>query len=157
MIKRVLSFLFVSLYVWLFFVPLWGFAQDDAFVLIPESEDYGSAVKKVWENSGRQKFWKVYNEEAEKMNDDLWWQIGSGIMNWDTIFSLLKRVVIFVSNSALVVGAAMIIYAGYLYASHVFTWADASTANSAIKYAVMGIVVVIFSYSILRWVIHAFL
>ena len=91
------------------------------------------------------------------MKEDLGAQLGSGIMNRDTILSILNHVVLFIANAALVVGAAMVIYAGYLYASHVFSGADASTANNAIKYAVMGIVVVIFSYTILRWVIHAFL
>jgi hypothetical protein len=52
----------------------------------------------------------------------------SGIMNWDTILCLATQVVRFVSNMALVVGALMIIYAGYIYAMSVFN-SDAFGVN----------------------------
>jgi hypothetical protein len=107
------------------------------------------------DNSGV--FWNIYNFKAKNLNGDVGAQIGSGIMNWDTILSLLGRVVIFLANGALVVGAAMIIYAGYMYAVSVFAGDHTSQANEAIKRAIIGIVIVIFSYAILRWVLHAFL
>ena len=51
----------------------------------------------------------------------------------------------------------MIIYAGYLYVASVFAGDSTGKANSAIKYAFIGITVVIFSYAIVRIVINAFL
>lgn len=157
--KKVLSVLLVMMYLGLSFVPFISLAVDDPFVLIPKAKDehYGDAVKELWNVTEAGKFWGKYDTKAKEMKKDLGAQMGSGIMNRDTILSLLGRVVIFIANTALVVGAAMVIYAGYLYASHIFSWADASSANNAIKYAIIGIVVVIFSYTILRLVIHAFL
>ncbi len=59
--------------------------------------------------------------------------MASGIMNRDTIFLLLAQLVRVLSNMALVIGAAMIIYAGYLYISSVYTGDNAAKANGAIK------------------------
>ncbi len=83
--------------------------------------------------------------------------MASGIMNRDTIFLLLAQLVRVLSNMALVIGAAMIIYAGYLYISSVYTGDNAAKANGAIKWAVIGIVVVIFSYAIIRILVAMFL
>ncbi len=155
--KKISKFFLVWIYLALSFIPLLSVAQDDPFVLIPKWKGYQKEVVELGKpkNSGSSSWRTKYNEEADGM--ELWDQLWSGIMNRNTILMLLNKIVIFIANSALVVGAAMVIYAWYLYTSHVFSWADASTANNAIKYAIIGIVVVIFSYTILRFVLHAFL
>lgn len=56
----------------------------------------------------------------------------------------------------LLIGGVMVIYAGYQYITTVFG-GNASAGNTAIKNAVAGILVIIFSYAILRFVISAFL
>lgn len=61
---------------------------------------------------------------------------------------------------ALVVWAAMIIYAWYLYTITAITGSsvdETSQANDAIKNAAIGITIVIFSYAIQRIVTQAFL
>lgn len=63
----------------------------------------------------------------------------------------------FIANGALIVGAAMVVYAGYLYVSSVYAGDQSGKANDAIKNAVIGIVIVIFSYAIQRIVTQAFL
>lgn len=78
-------------------------------------------------------------------------------MNRDTIFLFLAQIVRVLSNMALVIGSAMIIYAGYLYISSVYTGDNAAKANEAIKRAIIGIIVVIFSYAIIRILVSAFL
>ena len=78
-------------------------------------------------------------------------------MNWNTIFWLLTQVVKFVANAALIVGSMTVIYAGYLYTMSVYTGDNAGKAKTAITTAIKGIVIVIFSYAILRIVIFAFL
>jgi hypothetical protein len=62
-----------------------------------------------------------------------------------------------VSNVALVAGAACVIYAGYLYATSVFTGDNSGKANEAIKYAAIGIATITLSYGIMRIAIAAFL
>jgi len=131
-----------------------------SFVLIPEAKDdsWKTDVVDLGENK-KQNFWQKYNSVADKYSakKDVGAQIASGIMNRDTIFLLLAQLVKALSNMALVIGAAMIIYAGYLYISSVYTGDNAAKANGAIKWAVIGIVVVIFSYAIIRILVAAFL
>jgi len=79
------------------------------------------------------------------------------VVTRDTILLMLIQVVKFIANMALVVGAAMIIYAGYIYVMAVYAGDNTSKANEAIKDAALGIVIVIFSYAIQRIVTQAFL
>ena len=99
-------------------------ADSDPFVLIPEAEsdqwvEYVDELGDPKKTSG--KFFDVYNEKASDLDGDLGAQVASGIFNWDSIIWLLRKVVTFIANAALVVGAAMIIYAGYLYVASVFS------------------------------------
>lgn len=129
--------------------------KNDPFVLIPTAVDkYGDEVEELGKKDSSGEFWDIYNDFADgyTSQDDIGAQVGSGIMNWDTILGILGRVVIFLANGALVVGAAMIIYAGYLYVASVFAGDYTSQAQEAIKRAIIGIVIVIFSYAILRWI-----
>jgi TRAP-type C4-dicarboxylate transport system permease small subunit len=57
----------------------------------------------------------------------------------------------------LVIGALMIIYAGYQYAMSSFDGWDPSKGQAAIKNALYGILVIIFSYALIRIVTRAFL
>jgi hypothetical protein len=158
--KRFLSLFLVGwlCVLWSFSVYAWN--ADDPFVLIPESNFPERAENNswnLWQKWVSGKFREFYNMSAEDMKDDVGWQISSGIMNWDTILTILGRVVTFLANGALVVGAAMIIYAWYLYVASVFAGDYTWKANDAIKRAIIGIVIVIFSYAIIRIVLHAFL
>ena len=51
----------------------------------------------------------------------------------------------------------MIIYAGYLYASNVFTGEGISQGKNAIKYAVIGVFVIVFAYAIMKLLTSLFL
>jgi hypothetical protein len=50
----------------------------------------------------------------------------------------------------------MIIYAGYQYAITIF-WGKESSGNSAIKYAIIGVLVISFSYAIIKFFTAMFL
>ena len=138
-------------------VPVFAADSKDVLVIIPEAEeDFGKKVEEL----GKQEwgdFFDKYDAAAKDLEGDVGAQIGSGIMNRNTIIALLGNIVKFVANAALIVGAAMVIYAWYLYVASAFSGDHTWKANDAIKYAVMGIVVVIFSYAILRFAIQAFL
>lgn len=61
----------------------------------------------------------------------------------------------FLSQLALVIGAAMIIFAGYKYASAAFTGKPGGQED--IKNAIIGILIVVFSYAIIKILTSAFL
>ncbi len=171
---------FLSLIVWLvWFSFVWGvlgaWNDEIEFELIPRATDTKNVkdnIKNLWEIGSSENFDLKYNEYAKRLweNGGEWsenikecaWlgnQFMSGIMNRDTILCLAAQVVRFISNMALVVWAAMIIYAWYMYAMSVFgddVW-GVGKGNEAIKWAIVWIVIIIFSYAILNFVIEAFL
>jgi len=51
----------------------------------------------------------------------------------------------------------MIIYAGYIYASSVFSGKEAGAGNKAITNAIIGVLVIVFSYAIMKLVTSAFI
>lgn len=134
---------------------------DDSFVLIPEAENdsWVEDVKDLQTLKPDKDFWTDYNKYWNKYakDKDLWTQIASWVVTRDTIMLLVTRIVKFVSNAALVVWSLMVIYAGYLYILSAISGDQAGKANEAIKDAVIGIVLVIFSYAIQAFVIEAFL
>ena len=86
--------------------------------------------------------------------------LSSGIVTRDTILCLVVRLVKFIANMALIVGSLMIIYAGYLYVTTALSGSSAdstSKANEAVKDAMIGVTIVVFSYAIQRIVTQAFL
>ncbi|MDR0650318.1 MAG: hypothetical protein LBG59_02685 [Candidatus Peribacteria bacterium] len=60
----------------------------------------------------------TYRQQASGM--ELKQQIATGIMNWNTILQYLIYLTRFVSQIGLFIGALMIIFAGYKYATNVF-------------------------------------
>lgn len=148
-------------------LPLWAGSNDDSFILIPEpdSTDRRQDVEDLGNRAGsdgapkESSFWDEYDEKANAYcwEEDIGSMIASGIMCWDIILLLLTQIVRFIANAALIVGAAMVIYAWYLYVTSVYAWDGSSKANNAIKYAAIGIVIVIFSYAIIRIAVSAFL
>lgn len=142
-----------------------GFAanSDDPFVLIPEAESKENAANTVDllanpAGDGK-RFWKAYNAYGDMFTEekDLGGSLASGVVTRDTILLMLIQVVKFIANMALVVGAAMIIYAGYIYVMSVYAGDNTTKANEAIKDAAIGVVIVVFSYAIQRIVTQAFL
>ena len=169
-ILRILFLCVALLWVTVFSSPTMAAKDDVKFELIPEVEksEYTDDVKDLWEIKSSGNFAEIYNQKAKSFGDEnkkggikecsgLGEQFASGIMNRDTILCLMAQVVSFVSNLALVVWALMIIYAGYLYATSVFNGGNVGKWADAIKRAIIGIVVVIFSYAILNLLINAFL
>ncbi len=150
----------LTLAVWaVSFFSLAHAAESKPFELIPEANpNYGEAVKDLGENK-KQSFRKKYQYFAESFDSkkDVGSSLASWIMTRDTIFLLLAQIVKVLANVALVIGAGMIVYAGYLYVISVYSGDNASKANGAIKRALIGIVVVIFSFALIKIMVNAFL
>lgn len=163
MFKQLLSFLItIPVILGVFGVVAPAFAQNagTAFELIPAVVDdwYGKKVEDLTQPGV--KFWEEYNNQGDKYNADrdLWAAMASGIITWDSILTVLTQIIKFIANTVLVVWSAMFIYAWYLYVTAVYSWdAQTSKANEAIKDAVIGVVLVIFSYAIQKIVVQSFL
>jgi len=133
-----------------------SFADDDTWTLIPKANWDVSKIKdevkkvasKPWE------VWKNYDEVSK--NIDPGTAFATWIFSWDTIFAFLKHIAKLLSEMWLVIGAGMIIYAGYKYASWVFTWDASKWWKDAIKWAIYGLLIVIFSYAIMRLLLAMF-
>jgi hypothetical protein len=57
----------------------------------------------------------------------------------------------------ILIGALMIIYAGYIYASSIFTGKESGWGKTAITNAIIGVLVIAFSYAIMKIITSAFI
>ncbi len=99
--------------------------------------------------------WDRYNKKTKAYSGDLGAQFATGIFSRDGVLDYVVYIIRFISQMGLVIGAWMIIYTGYKYASAVFSGKTPST--DMIRNALGGILVVIFSYAIIRILTSAFL
>jgi len=141
---------FILLLVWAFGFSFCANAQSiDWIQIIPELEDeelseVQQAVDKVW-----QTWWSVmdtYKIEASHLTTEQ--QLASWIMNRDTIVNYLVYVIKFLSQLWIVVGVVFIMYAWYKYMISVFAWWK--TPSTTIKNAIIWVIIVIFSYAIMK-------
>ena len=154
--KKIIVLLTLSLLGYTF--PIFATNQNtpNNLHIIPETtedsgETWGAIVKNIW----NWKWWTVlkkYNEEAEKIANswNLWKAFETWVINWDTLLSYIVYLMRFLNQIGLLIWSIMILYAWYLYATTIFKWNNASTGKSAIKNAIIGILVIIFSYAILK-------
>jgi hypothetical protein len=140
-------------------IPISSFAQvSNDFEIIPEASSGGGverAVEAVGASGGNVR--DVYNQQAKEMEGKVGDQIASGIMTRDTLLDYIVYLVRFLSQIGIVIGVMMIIYAGYMYASSVFSPSNMSKGKSAITNAVIGVLVIAFSYAIMKLLTSAFL
>ncbi|MDD3263234.1 MAG: hypothetical protein PHR61_05355 [Candidatus Absconditabacteria bacterium] len=134
------------------------FAQN--LQIIPEAkDDVSSGVKNIGSEGG--KVWDKYNEKAAELqkDGDLGAQMASGVFTWDTLLDYLAYLIKFLSEVGIFVGACFIVYAGYLYATSIFNSDSGATSkgNTSIKNAIIGVIVITFSYAIMKAITAAFL
>lgn len=107
--------------------------------------------------SVRDRYNKIVDTSTKQWwyKDDVGAQFATWIFSWDGVLSYFVYIVRFISQIGLVIGAGMIIYTGYKYASAVFS--GKSPSMSMVTTAIEGILVIIFSYAIMRALTAAFL
>lgn len=131
-------------------------AVENTFDIIPKSEtDVSSDVTEIGKAGG--KVWDKLNEKAKQYeeNDDIGAQFASGAFTWNTLLNYVIYLVRFLSQLALVIGATMIIVAWYKYASASFTGKPSGSED--VRNAIVGVLIVIFSYALIRILTEAFL
>ncbi len=109
-----------------------------------EITEINTKIKEIWSTGWN--VWNLYNKNASEMTTSQ--QISSGIMTRDTIMNYLVFVVQFLSQLWLLVWAWFIMFAWYKYMLSVFNWWK--TPSSTIKNAIIWVIIVIFSYAIMR-------
>lgn len=108
------------------------------------TEKVSQAIQDIW--SSGWKVWEKYNKAASWMSTPE--QMASWIMNRNTIMNYLVYIVQFLSQLGLLIWAIFIMYAGYKYIISALNWWR--TAGSTLKNAIIWIIIVIFSYAIMR-------
>lgn len=126
-----------------------GDLEVDWFNILPELsdsaiDDVNEQMYKIWYEWGHVR--ENYNDVADKIETSE--QIASWIMNRNTIMNYLVFIVKFLSQLWLVVWFWFIMYAWYKYILSVFEWGK--TPTSTIKNAIIWIIIVIFSYAIMK-------
>ena len=123
------------------------------FNIMPEisaedTKELNTTITDIWAEWW--KVWDKYNTAANELwkNGKTDSQVASWIMNWDTVMNYLVFIVQFLSQLGLVVWAAFIMYAGYKYIVILFEWWKVPSAT--VKNAIIWILVVIFSYAIMK-------
>lgn len=152
------KFFLTSILFSLCMIPILSFAQTpNDFEIIPKTTSGGveAAVEAVGQTGGSVR--DTYNEQAKAMEGKVGDQIASGIMTRDTLLDYIVYLVRFLSQIGIVIGVLMIIYAGYLYASSIFSPSNMSKGKSAITNAIIGVLVIAFSYAIIKLLTSAFL
>ena len=151
----------LSIMLWFFLlsnlsITLSGVSAEE-FEIIPQAtEDVGAAVESisVW-GEVRNRYDKIasgYQAEGK-----LWEAFASWVFTWSLVLDYIVYGIRFLSQAGIFVWALMIIYAGYIYASSIFTGKETGWWKKAITNAITGVLVIAFSYAIMKLVTSAFI
>lgn len=153
MIKKIVFWFLIS-----FFLSSATFAslantRNDLHI-IPESQssnqELDQKVKEIAKKPGQ--VIEIYNQQAEDLSKK--WDLGSAFATWifnrDLILLYIAYLVQFLSQLGMLIWWVMVVYAGYLYAGTIFNFGDVPWAKKAITQAIQGILVITFSYAILK-------
>lgn len=139
------------------------FATPNNLHIIPESTVESSQIRDdIHEVGNPEKGGSVidrYNKKADEIMaaKDIWRSMQTWIMNWDTLINYVVYLMRFLSQLGLLIGGLMVLYAGYQYATTIFGYGSPSNAKTAIKNAVIWVIVVVASYAIWKGIISLFL
>jgi len=149
--KKILVIIWIILYSFLSISNITYSADDDAWwSIIPKWSAWAAST--VWESP-----WHVWENYRAAAWSNAGNSFASWVFSWESIFSWLKYLAKTLSQIGLVVWAAMIIYAWYKYAVWVFTGDASKWWQDAIKWAIYWVIIVIFSYAIMKLLISTFL
>jgi len=155
--KKCLALLLSAIFASNMFVGF-SFAQENFEIIDQATSGWRvlSGVQKVW--SKWWSVWENYDAVAESMDSEaeLWNQLASGIMTRNTLLRYAVKLVRWLSQVWLLIWALMIVYAWYLYATEIFA-GKSWDGNNAIKNAIIWVLVISFSYAIMKLITSAFL
>jgi len=148
-----IAIVYLASLLFVFFSPVFAVGDNndlDWFNIISELDNEQvtkaqQAIQNVWQTW--KEVWKTYRQTA-----DSWLttseQLATWIMNRNTIMDYLVYVVQFISQLWITVWVVFIMYAWYQYMLSVFN--DSKPWTSMLKNAIIWVIIVIFSYAILK-------
>jgi len=138
-------------------IPAWAAenASND-YEIIPKASSGEAVTNAVEAVASWGSVREIYNEKADEL-ETVGDQMASGIMTRDTLLDYIVYLVRFLSQIGILIGVVMVIYAGYLYASSVFSPWNMTKGKSALTNAILWVLVVAFSYAIMKLLTSAFL
>ena len=147
-----------------FFSPLtvvFADENDVQFEIIPKVDpsDLQDINKAILDPEKNDDIRDIYNQQADTLGAQeggTALQVTSGVMNRDTIINYAIMVLRFLSQLGLLIGWLMIVYTGWKYIMAVIS-GDSPPSSDLIINAIKGILVIIFSFAILRILQWAFL
>lgn len=154
-IKKIWIFIALSIFSFFILPNITNAGDDeipiDGFNIIPELESW--EVEEIWKNveeiwKNPWKVWDKYNEIAASDDFTTSQQLSSWIMNRDTILNYLTFIIKFLSQLWLLVWTIFIMIAWYKYVVSLFNWWK--VPSESVKNAIIWIIIVIFSYAIMR-------
>jgi len=153
--------------------------NSNQFHILPEVEDK-TTIQKITKivSDGKEYSWATEKTYGEEVNADIWAGSGSTVMeryqkiansreyslsekmaawvlDWNSILEYVVYAIRFISQIGILIWAGMIIYSWYLYAVSAF-WGSWWWGEKA-KNAIIGVVVITFSYAIMKLLTAAFL
>lgn len=150
MIKKCIKRIWLSLSLFYLLLLTFPVNADDNLSIIEkttntETQHINRRIQFIWSNP-----WRVM-DNIHKAHEDLnlserraW-----GILEIDDIINYLVFIVQFLSQLWLIVWAIFIMYAWYKYMLTILNWSW-KAPSSTLKNAIIGIIIVIFSYAIMR-------
>lgn len=134
---------------------------NNSFQIVPEADNTQKAdeiSRGLINIKPEEDFWDKYNSGAESLDKDLWGQIRSGVFSWNSVLAIGAYILRFIMQISLVIGAFMVIKSWYEYAMTAWWVKDGDKHfHSAIKNALIGLLVISLSYTIIKLLQMAFL
>lgn len=134
---------------------------NNSFQIVPEADNKQAAdnVSNGLINiKAEENFWDNYNSGAKSLDKDLGGQIRSWVFSWNSILNIGAYILRFIMQISLVIGSLMVIKSWYEYSMSAW-WVKDGDKNfhSAIKNALIGLLVISLSYTIIKLLQMAFL
>ncbi len=141
----------------------------NSFQIIPEPRENSAEkiqeainnlnnVYSTWRSqTGKTDFWTEYNKWAESLNWDLWAQLKTGMFTWESILNIGVYFIRFLMQIAMVIWAWFIIRWWYQSVMVAFWWGSADNRRKYIKNIFAWVVIIAFSYTIIKLLVMAFL
>ena len=133
--------------------------QQVQLEILPKAESDLWAIHQSIINGSGKHVRDIYNEKAngelagaDKVDE----QLATWIMTRDTILDYAVLLLRFLSQVGLMIGGIMIVFTGYTYIMNVLS-SEETPKPELITRAITGILVIIFSYAIMRILTRAFL
>lgn len=147
-----------------------GFANErNQLHIIPEASEWAGydpykseahdIVENIWTAEKDVTVLDRYSKKADEIEGkrNLWMAFQTWVFNRNILISYLAYLMRFLNQVGLLIWGIMILYAWYMYATSVFWRWNVSKWRSAIKNAVIWVIIIVASYAIWAWLNALFL